>query len=226
MSLKKIIQFLPVFSVCSILAGCMNTNYSNIEGYSYVSEAKELYSGLSSAHFYIRDNTSGQITEDFTFMYNAGGSLAYSHTATDGEDVYYEYCNGAELSAKHGKDGNWTLFTYGDEEFHSYTREKKHPYTDGSVISVNAYAITGSAAEETDGGRKISFSYDPKALAGSLSELGELKSFESTIWLNNEGYCFRLDQKAVFENNGEQISDYSLFIENMNDVTEIVKPEG
>ena len=86
-------------------------------------------------------------------------------------------------------------------------------------------SVEDSLVEETEGGKKIFFNYNPKALADSLSELGELKSFESTIWLNGEGYCFRLDQKAVFENNGEQVSDYSLFIDNMNAVTEITKPK-
>lgn len=225
MKKKKLLSAILTFFVCSVFAGCMNADYSNIDGYSDVSNAKKLYSELNSAHFYMQDNTTGQITGEFTFMYNSGGNLLYSHTATDGKDVYYEYCNGAELSSKHKSDENWTLLTYGDEGFQAYTREKKHPYTEEGVISVNAYAIEDSLVEETEGGKKIFFNYNPKALADSLSELGELKSFESTIWLNGEGYCFRLDQKAVFENNGEQVSDYSLFIDNMNAVTEITKPK-
>lgn len=225
MKLKKLLSSILLFSACSIFAGCVNINYSNIEGYADVNNAKKLYAELNSAHFYMQDNTTGQISEEFTFMYNSNGNLLYSHTATDGENVYYEYCNGAELSTKHKSDENWTLLTYGDEGFQVYTREKKHPYTDEGVISVNAYAITDSLVEKTDEGEKVFFNYNPKALADSLSELGELKSFESTIWLNNEGYCFRLDQRAVFENNGEQVSDYSLFIDNMNDVAEIIKPK-
>lgn len=224
MKLIKRLSVVLLISSCFIFSGCMNANYSNIEGYSDVNNAKKLYADLNSGHFYMQDNATGQKTEEFTFMYNSNGNLAYSHTATDGDDIFYEYCNGAELSYKHKNDEEWTMITYGDDDFQVYTKDKKHPYTDGGVISVNAYAITDSLVEKNDEGQKITFTYDPKALADSLSQLGELKSFESTLWLNNEGYCYRLDQKAVFEKNGEQISDYSLFIDNMNSITEITKP--
>lgn len=225
MKLIKRLSAILLMGFCFIFSGCVNTNYSNIEGYSDVNNAKKLYSELNSGHFYMQDNATGQKTEEFTFMYNSNGNLVYSHTATDGDDIYYEYCNGAELSYKHKKDEEWTLLTYGNDDFQVYTKDKKHPYTDGGVISVNAYAITDSSVEKNDRGEKITFNYNPNALADSLSQLGELKSFESTLWLNSEGYCYRLDQKAVFENNGEQISDYSLFIDNMNSITEITKPE-
>ncbi len=225
MKLIKRLSAILLIASCFIFSGCMNANYSNIEGYSDVNNAKKLYAELNSGHFYMQDNASGQKTEEFAFMYNSNGNLAYSHTATDGDDIYYEYCNGAELSYKHKKDAEWTLLTYGDDDFQVYTKDKKHPYTDGGVISVNAYAIVSGSVEENDDGKKITFIYNPNALADSLSQLGELKSFESTFWLNSEGYCYRMDQKAVFENNGEQISDYSLFIDNMNSVTEIDKPE-
>lgn len=213
-----------LLAVCFIFCGCMNNSYNSIEGYSEVNNAKKLYTGLDSGHFYMQNNTTGQKTEEFTFMYNYSGNLVYSHIATDGEDIYYEYCNGAELSYKHKNDGSWTLRTYGDDDFIIYTRKNKHPYTDEGVISVNAYAISGSVVETSGEGKKVTFTYNPSALAESLAELGELKSFESTLWLNNEGYCCRLDQRAVFENGGESVSDYSLFIDNMNGISEISKP--
>ena len=228
--MKKFIKKLPILlAVNFIFCGCVNNSYSNIEGYSDVNNAKRLFSELNSGHFYMQDNTTGQKTEEFTFMYNQNGNLVYSHTATDGDDIYYEYCNGAELSYKHKNDKDWSLLTYGDENFTIYTRENKHPYTDGGVISVNAYAITSSVVETNSEGKKVTFTYDPSALASSLASLGDLKSFESSLWLNNDGYCYRLDQKAVFknaENDGESVSDYSLFIDNMNGVEEVSKPEA
>lgn len=215
-----------LLAVCFIFCGCMNNSYSKIKGYSEVSNAKKLFAELDSGHFYMQNNTTGQKTEEFTFIYNSNGNLVYSHTATDGEDIYYEYCNGAELSYKHKNDDDWTLRTYGDEDFVVYTRKNKHPYTEGGVISVNAHAISDSVVETSGEGLKVTFTYKPSALAESLAELGELKSFESTLWLNNEGYCFRLDQRAVFEKDGESVSDYSLFIDNMNGIDEISKPDG
>lgn len=228
--MKKIVKKLSILlAACFTFCGCMNNSYSNIEGYPDVSNAKKLFSELDSGHFYMQDNTTGQKTEEFTFMYSQNGNLIYSHTATDGDDVYYEYCNGAELSYKHKNDKEWSLLTYGDDEFIIYTRKNKHPYTDGGVISVNAYAITNSAVEENSDGKKVTFFYAPAALADSLLSLGDLKSFESSLWLNHDGYCYRLDQKAVFKNadgDGESIRDYSLFIDNMNSVGEISKPEA
>ncbi|MBD5080673.1 MAG: hypothetical protein HDT44_02790 [Ruminococcaceae bacterium] len=226
--MKKIIKTLSILlAACFTFCGCMNNNYNNIEGYPDVSNAKKLFSELDSGHFYMQDNTTGQKTEEFTFMYNQNGNLVYSHTATDGDDVYYEYCNGAELSYKHKNDKEWSLLTYGDDEFTIYTRKNKHPYTDGGVISVNAYAITDSTVTENANGKKITFIYAPSALAASLMSLGDLKSFESSLWLNNDGYCYRLDQRAVFKGEEEEsVRDYSLFIDSMNSVEEISKPEA
>ena len=60
-----------------------------------------------------------------------------------------------------------------------------------------------------------------------MSELGELKRFECSIWLDKNGYCYRLDQKGVFDNVGEEsVSDYSMFIDKMNEIEgDIKRPE-
>lgn len=227
MKVGKIKPIILIAACLCFFCGCINNSYGNIVGYSDVQKAKELYAQLNSGHFCMQDNTSGLKTEDFIFRYNDNGNLTYAHTATNGDDVYYEYHNGAELSFKHKNEEQWSLKSYGDDDFNVYTREKKHPYTDEGVISVNAYAVTDSKVEEENGVKKITFFYNPEALKDSLSELGELRSFESVLWLNNEGYCYRLDQKAVFDKDGkEEISDYSLFIDSMNNVEEVTKPNA
>ncbi len=209
-----------------ILCGCTNLLGEN---YSEASEAKKLYSQLNSGHFYMRDNQSGEITQEFTFMYDNEDTLHYFYMAKDGEDVYYEFHNGSEMNYKHKNDKEWTGVTYGSDDFYVYTKEKKHPYTDQGVIAVNAYAVTEAKVEKREEGKKVDFKYDASKLSDAFSdasEMGELKSFESTLWLNNKGYCYRLDQKGVFEKEGkEETSDFSLFIDKMNEIEEIERPQ-
>ena len=200
--------------------------YKSIEGYAEVKAAKELYVKLDSGHMYMQDNSDGRVTEEFTFKYREDGKLTYSYMGSDGDTVYYEFHNGSEINHKNKGDTEWQFEAQGSENYYVYDRKSRHPYTDEGVISMNAYAVKESSTEEANGGQKITFIYDPEQFKESLSMLGELKSFESTIWLDGDGYCYRLDQKGVFDNNGaEEVSDYSMFIDTMNKVENIIRPE-
>lgn len=210
------------------LSACLpdNAAYKNIEGYSDVMAAKKLYADLNSGHFYMQDNETGEVTEEFTFRYRDDGNLTYVSMGTEGEKVYYEFHNGSEINYKYNDEHQWSFIQRGDENYRVYDRKNRHPYTNEGVISMNAYAVTGSRVEEQDEGKKITFYYDAAQFAESLSELGELQSFESSIWLDNGGYCYRLDQKGVFEKDGkETVSDFSMLIDSMNEVGEIKRPE-
>lgn len=201
--------------------------YKSIEGYSEVKNAKKLYTELDSGHFYMQDNASGIVTMEFVFRYRGDGKLTYFYMGSDEDKVYYEFHNGSELDYKNKGDSGWQFEAQGSENYCVYDRQNRHPYTEDGVISMNAYAVTESRLEETAEGKKITFYYNPEEFKESLSMLGELKSFESTIWLNGDGYCYRLDQKGVFDNNGvEEISDYSMFIDSMNEIDEVKRPEG
>ena len=212
--------------------GCLgvfgnNAAYSDIEGYSDVQKAKKLYTELDSGHFYMQDNESCEVTVEFVFKYRSDGKLTYYYMGSEGDDVYYEFHNGSELDHKKKGEKEWQFESQGGEKYVVYDRRNRHPYTEEGVISMNAYAVTGSKLEETgDGGKKITFYYDPEEFKESLSMLGELKSFECTVWLNGEGYCYRLDQKGVFDNEGkDEVSDYSMFIDGMNEIEEVKRPE-
>lgn len=221
---NKAFDVVLLFSLFVILTGCLpgNADYSNIIGYPEVAEAKKLYEELDSGHFYMIDNTSGRITEEFTFKYRDDGQLTYLYKGTDGDNVYFEYHNGSEINYKKSVADEWKFVSKGDPDYYSYSRKDKHPYTVSGVISVNAYAVTESDVQDTEnGGKKVSFKYNAEYLASSLSELGELKSFESSVWLNKDGYCYRLDQKGIFEKDGEFISDFSMYIDMMNEVESV-----
>lgn len=227
---KAAFLLLGAIMLCS-LSACFgdlgeSAAYKSIEGYSDVKNAKKLYTDLDSGHFYMQDNSDGRVTEEFTFKYRADGRLTYSYMGSDGDSIYYEFHNGSEINHKNKGDSDWQFEAQGSENYYVYDRKNRHPYTDEGVISMNAYAVTDSTLEEVNGGKKITFYYNPDQFKESLSMLGELKSFECTVWLDSGGYCYRLDQKGVFDNDGtEEVSDYSMFIDGMNEIEEVVRPE-
>lgn len=224
--LKKTAACMAALLVLGTASGCSfgDSAYYDIPGYAEATNAKTLHSQLDSGHISVVDNSTGEVTEEFTFKYRPDGNLMYSYMGSDGDRVYYEFHNGSEINARYGGDTEWHFIEPGSEDYFVYTRENQHPYTAEGVIAVNAYAITDSKAEELDGGRKVTFYYNASRLADTLAEIGRLDSFESTIWLNGEGYCYRLDQLAVFDG-GEQTSDFSMFIDEMNEVEELTRPE-
>lgn len=206
----------------ALLAGCSLTggDYSRFEGYTQVSNAQKLYAELDSGHFYMQNNATGEKTVEFTFKYREDGQLTYMYTAADDDRAYSEYHNGSEINRKQ-EGQEWSFLAQGDEEYYSYSKENKHPYTTEGVISMNGFAVTDSTVERVEGGEKVSFKYDVGYLSGSFADMGTLKSFESSVWLNEEGYCRRIDQMGIFDNDGEKIYDYSMFIDMMNEVEEV-----
>ena len=223
---KRIVKGIAALFILAAAAGCSfgNTAYLNIAGYPEAANAKTLYAQLDSGHIRVVDNQTGDVTEEFTFLYRSDGNLMYNYMGSDGNEIYYEFHNGSEINYRSDTDTEWSYMDQSDEQYFVYTRSNQHPYTAEGMISVNAYAITDSEVEAADGGVKITFRYDASQLAASLAEVGTLDSFESTLWLNEEGYCYRLDQRAVFDG-GESVSDYSMYIDSMNELTELVRPE-
>lgn len=226
---KRIANIFAALLIIAAVSGCSfgsgNAAYYSIAGYAEAEQARKLYASLDSGHFYTVDNATGETTEEFTFMYRSDGCLMYSRMGAVEGETYYEFHNGSEKNYRYGGDEEWSFVQQGDEDYYVYTRDDPHPYTAEGVISVNAFAITDSKVEETEGGLKITFRYDASLLAATLADVGALDSFGSILWLNEEGYCWRLDQVAVFDG-GELISDYSMFIDRMNEITELTRPDS
>ena len=224
--MKKIAIGTAALLIAGAVTGCSfgDSAYYNILGYAEAANAKTLHSQLDSGHISVVDNATGELTEEFTFMYRSDGNLMYSYMGNDGETVRWEFHNGSEINSRENGETEWEFIEPSSEDYYVYTRTDRHPYTAEGVIAVNAYAITDSKVEEADGGVKATFYYDASLLAASLSDMGSLDSFESTIWLNEKGYCYRLDQLAVFDG-GENVSDFSMFIDMMNEVRSLTRPE-
>lgn len=225
----KVMGICGVFAVLMLMEGCSlgMADYSHIEGYAQVSKAQKLYSELDSGHFYMQNNTTKEKTGEFTFKYREDGQLAYMYMAADEDGMYLEFHNGSEINLRQNGDKEWSFIAQGDEKYYSYSKENKHPFTTEGVISMNAFAVTDSLAEKDGDGEKIQFKYNVAAFAESFEGMGIIKSFESTVWINSEGYCRRLDQKGVFQKDGkENIYDYSMFIDEMNEVEKVERVES
>ena len=224
--LKKTVKGATALLLAAAVAGCSfsDSAYYNILGYAEAANAKALHSQLDSGHIRMVDNSTGNITMEFTFMYRSDGNLMYSYMGSEDDVKYYEYHNGSEINSCYEGEEEWEFIESGGEDYYVYTKSNRHPYTSEGLISVNAYAITESKAEEVEDGVKITFYYDVSQLAELLEDMGELDSFESSLWLNKEGYCYRLDQLAEFDG-GETVSDFSMYIDRMNEVTELTRPE-
>lgn len=223
--MRKILLCVGAVILVLVSASCnISSDYSGITGYEQVSKAQKLYAELESGHFYMQNNDTGEKTEEFTFRYREDGQLSYMYAANDGSGTYLEFHNGSEINTKTDKDADWSFISQGNENYYSYSKDNKHPYTTEGVISMNAFAVTEGKAEElSEGGEKISFSYNPSLLASAFSEIGKLESFTSAVWINEEGYCYRLDQVGKFD--GGKVMDYSMFIDSMNEVEKVERTD-
>lgn len=226
--LKKLIVF--TLAAIILLSGC-SADYSHIEGYDDVANARKLYATLNSAELTVTDAGKGELTQKLSFMYDVQDRLSYSYFGTDGEISLYEYHNGYEYC--YFEDGEWKTLVDGDENYHFYTRMAKMSMVDEGMIFLKAESITESKVTTTESGKIIEMTYDHKALNSSMKSqlglVGELLSFKVIYTLNSEGYLTKMEQtgKASQDEKQETVTDinYVLEISNMNDIGKIEKPE-
>ena len=225
--LKKTVPFIIAAALAASLTAC-SADYSGIEGYSEIENARKLYSELFSAHLTITDCEKDILTQELTFMYDTQDRLVYSYYGTDGSTQYFEYHNGFEYSYTDG--GEWKTVTEGGENYHSYSKSAKMSMTDAGMIFIKPESITSSAVTQDGENKVIKTQYDAAALNSSMSSqlglVGSLKSFEVIYTLDKDGYCVTMEQIGVAEQDGKESKvDYLLKIDKMNDVAEIVKPD-
>lgn len=206
-------------------------SYSHIEGYDDIVNARKLYASLNSASLTVTDAEKGVITQEMSFLYDIQDRLAYSYFGTDGKTSYYEYHNGYEYS--YFDKTEWKTLVEGDENYHFYTRIAKMSMVDEGMIFLKGESITDSKVTNTDKGKVIEFTYDHNALNSSMKNqlglVGNLISFKVIYTLDSEGYLTKMEQigKASQDDTQSIVTNinYVLEIKNMNDVSEIEKPE-
>ena len=228
--IKKLLASALALIVLVVCTACQQS-YSHIEGYDDVVNARKLYASLNSAQLTITDAEKGEVTQKLSFLYDIQDRLSYSYFGTDGEITLYEHHNGYEYS--YFDKTEWKTLVEGDENYHFYTRIAKMSMVDEGMIFLKGESITDSKVTNTDKGKVIEFTYDHNALNSSMKNqlglVGNLVSFKVIYTLDSEGYLTKMEQigKASQDDTQSIVTNinYVLEIKNMNDVSEIEKPE-
>lgn len=225
--LRKIISVLITAAAAISLCGC-SADYSSLEGYNEIENARKLYSELYSAHLTVTDAENDMLTQELTFMYDSANVMQYSYFGTDGSKTYYEYHNGTEYSYSDG--GEWTVLKEGDENYRSYSRAAKMSMCDEGMIFIKPESVTASKKIKDGDNTVITMQYDAEQLNSSMSSqlglVGSLKSFEVIYTLDSNGYCIKMEQIGTAQQDmTESKVDYIMQIDKMNDIGVIEKPE-
>ncbi len=218
-----------VLSLTSVtaLTGC-SADYSGIDGYSDIENARKLYSSLYSAELIVTDKQTDSVTQKLTFCYDQNDTLSYSYYGTDGKTEYYEYHNGSEYN--YYSNGEWHTLVSGDNDYVCYTRTNKMSMTDEGMIFIKPDSVTGSQVTENTDGKTITMHYDVSKLNSSMSSqlglVGDLDSFSVEYTLDKDGYCISMEQIGTATKDGVQSKvDYLMTVIHMNDIAAVEKPD-
>ena len=209
-------------------ATARSADYSHIDGYSDVENARKLYASLYSAELTVTDKGTGMVTQELTFCYDQNDTLSYSYFGTDGNTKYYEYHNGSEYN--YYSDGEWHTLVSGDQNYVCYNRTNKMSMTDEGMIFIKPDSVTSSEVKEAADGKTITMQYDVSKLNSSMSSqlglVGDLDSFSVVYNLDKDGYCTSMEQIGTATKDGVQGKvDYLMTITHMNDIASVEKPE-
>ena len=209
-------------------ATACSADYSHIDGYSDVENARKLYASLYSAELTVTDKGTGMVTQELTFCYDQNDTLSYSYFGTDGNTKYYEYHNGSEYN--YYSDGECHTLVSGDQNYVCYNRTNKMSMTDEGMIFIKPDSVTSSEVKEAADGKTITMQYDVSKLNSSMSSqlglVGDLDSFSVVYNLDKDGYCTSMEQIGTATKDGVQGKvDYLMTITHMNDIASVEKPE-
>ena len=224
---KIIAAFIAAITAVTSVTAC-SADYSHIEGYSDVENARKLYASLYSAELTVTDKATGMVTQELTFCYDQNDTLSYSYFGTDGNTKYYEYHNGSEYN--YYSDGEWHTLVSGDQNYVIYNRTNKMSMTDEGMIFIKPDSVTSSEVKETADGKTVTMQYDVSKLNSSMSSqlglVGDLDSFSVVYNLDKDGYCTSMEQIGYATKDGVQGKvDYLMTITHMNDIASVEKPE-
>lgn len=228
--MKKLLKTCALVTFCALgLSACITSDYSSITGYDIIKTAKEKYAALESAHVVITDDDTEKVTQDFVFKYE-GDTLTYSYVGYDGSSSYYEFHNGSELDYYDNTSTGWNYLDNASEDYYVYTKSDKNSLTTESVIALNAESIvSGEKTDGENGAVVLRYTYNAEKMnsySTSLSKLGTIKSFETTFYIDADGYCTRMSQNGVLTGEtGDFEVNYTMIISEMNSVEKIVRPE-
>lgn len=224
---KIIAAIITAITAVTAVTAC-SADYSHIDGYNDIENARKLYASLYSAELTVTDKETGTVTQEFTFCYNQDDTLSYSYYGTDGKTKYYEYHNGSEYN--YYSDGEWHTLVSGDQNYVSYTRSNRMSMTAEGMIFIKPESVTSSEVKQTADGKVITMQYDVSKLNSSMASqlglVGDLDSFGVVYTLDKDGYCVKMEQIGTATKDGVQSKvDYLMEVSHMNDIASVEKPE-
>lgn len=219
--------FITALTAVASITAC-SADYSHIDGYSDIENARKLYSSLYSAEITVTDKQTGTVTQELTFCYDKSDTLSYSYFGTDGKTKYYEYHNGSEYN--YYSDGEWHTLVSGDKDYVCYTRTNKMSMTAEGMIFIKPESVTGSEVKNTADAKVITMQYDVSKLNSSMASqlglVGDLDSFSVVYTIDKDGYCTSMEQTGTATKDGVQSKvDYLMTVSHMNDIASISKPQ-
>lgn len=225
---KIIASIVTAITAVTAVTAC-SADYSHIDGYNDIDNARKLYASLYSAELTVTDKETGAVTQELTFCYNQDDSLSYSYYGTDGNTKYYEYHNGSEYN--YYSDGEWHTLVSGDQNYVSYNRTNRMSMTTEGMIFIKPESVTGSEVKQTADGKIITMQYDVSKLNSSMASqlglVGDLDSFSVVYTLDKDGYCVTMEQIGAATKDGVQSKvDYLMEVSHMNDIASVEKPEA
>ena len=176
--------FITALTAVASITAC-SADYSHIDGYSDIENARKLYSSLYSAEITVTDKQTGTVTQELTFCYDKSDTLSYSYFGTDGKTKYYEYHNGSEYN--YYSDGEWHTLVSGDKDYVCYTRTNKMSMTAEGMIFIKPESVTSSEVKNTADTKVITMQYDV-----SSSTAQWLLSSVLSVTLTASALCIQL----------------------------------
>lgn len=224
---KTIAAVITAITAVTALTAC-SADYSHLDGYNDIENARKLYASLYSAELTVTDKETGTVTQELTFCYDQNDTLSYSYYGTDGKTKYYEYHNGSEYN--YYSDGEWHTLVSGDQNYVSYNRTNKMSMTAEGMIFIKPESVTSSEVQQSADGKVITMQYDVSKLNSSMASqlglVGDLDSFSVVYTLDKDGYCVTMEQIGTATKDGVQSKvDYLMEISHMNDIASVEKPE-
>ncbi|MGN1120185.1 MAG: hypothetical protein ACI4Q4_07485 [Oscillospiraceae bacterium] len=215
-----------------LLSGCIQ---KTAPGFSEVKSAKERYESLDSAHITMTDLDTGLEMMEFSFYFNKDDEMIFSYCAVDGEKTEQAYSDGAQFFYKTADEDGWRVIKSDDESYlyNLYTRTYRYPYARGSIFFLDGTSVSESnIAEAADGGKTITYVYDPDGLnsyaAGRLDNVSNFSALTAEYVLDAQGYIVSFTETGTVTDAEGQPADVNIRItvDSMNEVYEIPYPVG
>lgn len=214
--MKKIILMLSLILTALTLTAC--STKQELVGCDKVEALRSAAQSYESATYVIKNLTTDEIEQTFSFMYDSDDSQIYYCEGFDTDGYYAEYSNGKELFRERGGVGS--AVSSGADDYVSYTKKKPHPYSTGQLFFyINQYVASAEETTDDSGNTVYIYKYDTERLNKDMKT--NMDGFATS-------YAFDGDGNFVYFRQTNSGSDgsyaYEITLESVNSITTIDNP--